>query len=366
VTRISTGKTMLFAGAGVHLFRRARRRAAGLARVSLLDAEQPPTPTDLNVAMVRAAAAELGIEVTSLPGGFLELTRGDATQFSRGSDFAFEPLVPWFMCGDKRMTSTLLAERGLPVPAFASFSIAEYDAAVEFFRGHSEPVVVKPARGTSGGDGVTIGVRTERGFRAAFARALAWKPEVLVESQVPGHHLRVTILEGEVLGVVRRIPAHVVGDGRSSVRALVATKNSMWQKGSPSNRLFRPIRLDAEVRRVLGEGGRALDSVPATGEVVYLRRVSNADQGGEVEDVRDAVHPGHARLALAAAAVMGPVLCGADLIVRDLSRPPAEGNVVINEINTTPALYVANEMVGGRPSTYAAEMILRRLFALDA
>lgn len=357
-------KTVIGVHAGTHHFATRAGRAARFARGRLLGGV-PPTPTDLNVGAIRAAAAKLGVRVEPLRGGFLKLSHGKQVSYTaRWSDFAFEPLVPAFVCGDKHLTSRILTERGLPVPPCRSFRLSEYETAVAFFDRLEKPVVTKPTRGTAGGVGVTVNIDTRSIFRSAFARARAWSDEVLVEAHIAGDHLRITILDQEILGVVMRIPAHVVGDGESSVRTLIAAKNAVWREGRSENRLFRPIHVDRDLQRVLGRSNLSLDSVPDRGASVYLREVSNADQGGEVHDVASVLHPDHARLALEAAAALGPTLCGVDLVVRDLSGPAAPGAVFINEVNTTPGLTGANELVDGRPSTYVAERVLRRLFAL--
>jgi cyanophycin synthetase len=336
------------------------------ARRRLGETVAAPTAADLNVENVQAAAERLGVDVELLPGGFLKLTHGSAVSYARSADFAFERLIPYFVCGDKWLTSTLLSDEGLPVPRFGVFDVSSYDEALRFFGELARPVVTKPARGTAGGAGITLAIATRAAFRAGFARARAAGRDVLVEEQVEGENVRVTILDGQVLGAVRRIPAHVLGDGERSVTALVEDKNERWRTQSPDNRLLRPIAIDADARRILGAQGLDPGSVPDAGRVVRLREVSNADQGGEIADVRGEIHPEHLDLATRAASVVGPILCGVDLIVRDLGEPAQPGNVYINEVNTTPSLYVANEMVAGAPSTTAAEAVLRRLFDLPA
>jgi D-alanine-D-alanine ligase-like ATP-grasp enzyme len=77
------------------------------------------------------------------------------------------------------------------------------------------------------------------------------------------------------------------------------------------------------------------------------------------------LHEDLRRLALDAAAALGAVLSGVDLIVGDLDGAPASGSVHINEVNTTPSLYVASAMQEGRPSSRAAAAVLRRLFDLE-
>ena len=347
--------------------RRGHRHAAdvaGRARRLLGAGETAPTATEQNVANVLAAAERVGVVAEALPGAFVKLTRDGTTFYSHSSDFAFESLVPYLACGDKGLTSRRLAESGLPVPRFGVFDLGRFDEALRLFDRLPKPVVTKPARGTAGGVGITLGIATRAGLRTGFARARAHGRDVLVEEQVGGDNVRVTVLAGRVIGAVRRIPAHVVGDGVRTVADLVEAKNALFRSGARENRLLSPIAIDAGARRVLRRHGVNARSVPAAADVVPLREVSNADQGGEIDDVTDELHDDLRELAVAAARVLGPVLCGVDLIVADVRAPATPGGVHINEVNTTPGLSVANGMVDGVVSTHAAECALRHLFGL--
>jgi len=351
----------ILARAGTHRYSTRLTGALSSARRST-SVRRVPSTADLHKSLVRAAAEELGVEVRPLPGDFLELRYGDRRSLVEGSHFELERLIPWLACGDKQLTSTILSEQGLPVPRYGSFSASRYAEALERFREAQKPVVVKPTRGTSAGLGVTLNVFAEDELRSAFARARAHSSEVMIEEQIDGENLRVTVLHEEVLGAVRRIPAHVVGDGTASVKALVSAKNRRWEAGAPDNRLFRPIALDGESRRVLALQRLDFDSVPPAGARVKLREISNAHEGSEVEDVESSVHEDYLALSTAAGRAMGAALVGVDLIVRDLRAPAGQDGVVINEVNTTPALYLVNAMADGAPSIRATERVLRSLF----
>jgi cyanophycin synthetase len=360
LARAAAGAGLAVAAQSRRARRRAAARASGLRRRVLH--EPQVTAAALNVETLRAAASGLGVAVEELPGGFVRLRHGGAVSLAYSTNFAFEPLVPYFACGDKALTSALLAERGMPVPESRCFARTQYADAARYFRSLSGAAVTKPARNTYGGAGVTVGIRTLREFRRGFATAASYPGGVLVEARVPGRDVRVTVLDGEVLGAVLRIPAHVTGDGRASVGALVAAKNERWRRGERDNTLLRPIALDADAKRILRRQQLAPASVPVAGRVVALRDVCNADRGGEIHDVE--LHPDHLELALEAARATGAVLCGVDLLAVDPRGPARPGSVHVVEVNTTPSLYVANAMRDGRPSTDAAAAVLRRLFGL--
>jgi cyanophycin synthetase len=348
--------------------RRTRTRLGSRAarvRSRVKPPEQAPSGMARNIALLHRAGADLGIDVEDLPGGFVRLARGDREHYGHGSDLGFEPLVPWFICGDKELSGAILRKRGLPVLPSRSFTVDELTEALTYFRASPKPVVVKPTRNTHGSVGVTLNVATALELRSAFAGALAHGPDVMIEVQAAGQHLRFTMLAGELLNVVRRLPAHVTGDGSHSIASLIAAKNVAWREAAPENQLLHPITVDGEVKALLAVRGMALQSVPAAGAVVELREVVTTEHGGEVRDLGDdQVHLDLGTVAREAARALGPVVCAVDLIVKDPAAP-VDGNVVINEVNTTPGLYVINQLVDGTPSPAGTRRILEHLFQPD-
>jgi cyanophycin synthetase len=349
--------------------RRTRARLSSRAdriRIRIARPAHVPTGMERNIALLHRAGAELGIEVEELPGGFVRLTLGDREHYGHGSDLDFEPLVPWFVCGDKELTGSILRKHELPVLPSRTFAVDELAEAEAYARTLGGPVVVKPTRNTYGSAGVTLNVASSRQLRSAFARALVYGPSVMVEVQAAGQHLRFTMLAAEVLGVVRRFPAHVVGDGVRSITSLIEAKNRAWREAAPENQLLHPITLDRDVKARLVARGMTVQSVPAAREVVDLREVVTTEHGGEVRDLHDAdVHQELVRVAREAARALGPVVCAVDMMAKDPGAP-VNGNVVIGEVNTTPGLYVINQLVDGTPSPRGTRRILEHLFELDA
>lgn len=368
---ITTGRAELLVVGGMVAARRSARAAQLRRRVSRIveiglrrEATTPATDHASNNDVIKSAAQRLDVSVEELRGGFLRLGYGGRTVLSRNGAFPFESLTASLAANDKRLTSVILAEHGLPVPRFEAFSIREYLDARRFFEALPKPVVVKPNLDTFGGQGVVLNVRTPRQFRRGFVTALVYSSEALVEEQVPGESYRATVLDQDVVSVVRRLPASVIGDGVSSVHQLIEARNAAFQRGEPWIRQVRPIAVDREIRGVLARHGLTLASVPADGERVVLRDVSNAVAGGEVAEVTDRVHPDYLALAVAAARTMQVKLCGVDLLATRIERPMQAGNVWVNEINTTPSLDVVHEPRGGEIQDKIGEAILRYVFEL--
>ncbi len=74
------------------------------------------------------------------------------------------------------------------------------------------PVVVKPQDGNQG-KGVTVNITTRPQLEAAYATALAYGSQVMVERFLPGHDFRLLVVGNQLVAAARRDPPQVLGDG---------------------------------------------------------------------------------------------------------------------------------------------------------
>jgi len=334
---------------------RAMNKVARLTR--RLKAEQ--VPLTLNNRIIREGAELIGCIVEPLANGYLKLTRGMEVHYCRSSDCDFESLLAWQICGDKAITLKILSDNGLPIPPFICLRHDQIELAYRFFSSENGPVVTKPVNG-SGGAGVTTAIRTQTGLIQGLADAYAYCfGQLMVERHVQGRHYRVTILEDKVLSIIERIPARVMGDGQSSIHTLINIANAI--AGQPGSQQIRLIPIDRETRRCLREQSQTLASIPSEGKIIWLRTVCNADQGGLITDPDIPVHNDYVELSLAAARAVGAKLAGVDLIALNIGVAMEPGTCWINEVNTTPALYIAEAPNTQKP-VHVGERIVRRMF----
>jgi cyanophycin synthetase len=222
--------------------------------------------------------------------------------------------------------------------------------------------VVKPCFG-AGGEGITVGVSTLAEFRRACYRAALAADPIIVEQMVPGRHWRVTLFDGQLVFACERLPASVMGDGQSSIEALVARRNHAIteRNGFPG---AYPIHIDEDTRAALRQQNLTAESVPAAGQRVVLKRICNAAVGGRTADITARLHQDYLDLARRAAAALGARLAGVDIIGPDATRPIANGSVFINEVNTTPDLLLNHFDVSGSGNAIATVgRLLHMVFA---
>lgn len=236
---------------------------------------------------------------------------------------------------DKELTRSLLEAVGVPVPEGRLVESAEdaWSAAEEI----EGPVVVKPRDGNHG-RGVFTNLSKREEIEAAYASALAEGNGVLVESYSPGADHRLLVVGGRMVAAALREPAHVVGDGVSSIEALVARANLDPLRGDGFVTPLKAIALDDVAREVLSEQGLTFTSVPPSGTRVLVGRKINYFFGGTSTDVTERVHPTIAAQAVDAARVVGLDVAGIDVVATEISLPLEQQKGSIVEVNAGPGL----------------------------
>ena len=304
------------------------------------------------------AAKTVGASVTYLYGSLAEIRCGDSVLRVDRNTTSLDDPVTLRVAGNKPLVYRLLAEHSLPVPRHCVCRADDLNSAGAFVGQLGRRCVVKPARSTGGGLGITTGVVTRRQLFAALGRAGAHCVDVVVEEQVEGGNYRLLYLDGELLDAVERRPPVVRGDGTSTIRQLVEAENAdRAAAGMAASQ--GSIRVDAELRHTLKSSGRELGSVPAADELVILKTVVNDNRGTDNVPASDRVCREVVKACSLAAAAVGARLAGVDVITPDPGAPLADVGGIIGEVNTTPGYYF-HYMTNGAPAPVAL-LILERL-----
>jgi cyanophycin synthetase len=259
--------------------------------------------------------------------------------------------------GDKELTRQLLARAGIPVPAGGpADSVRE---ALDLLAELGGPVVVKPRKGRQG-QHVHLGLRTPDEVRAAFAVAGG---DVVVERQMDGRDYRVLVVAGRVVAAAQRVPAHVVGDGSSTVTELVHRLNAHPERGNGHTNMLTRLELDETATGLLRRQGWGEDSVPDAGGTVWLRDTANLSTGGTSIDVTEEMHPDVTRLCERVAAIVGLDIAGIDLRLPGIGLPvPPSGSDAgptgtVIEVNAVPGLRMHLAPAVGRARDVGAAIV---------
>lgn len=232
----------------------------------------------------------------------------------------------------KDITSRLLQNAGIPTASNVVFTPDQLEAAWAWAQPQA-PVVVKPPN-EGMGDSVHVKISSYEHFHWAFTAVAQSAGSVLVERFIPGVEHRVMLVYGKVVAAAKRIPAHVIGDGRSTVSELIDAKNRL--RSQVQNPVHYEIPVDDVVLQHLDQHDMSLDSIAESGTQVWLRPNSNVHSGGDGVDATDQLRPEEIAVAeRTAEAIPGLRLAGIDMLL------PREGQGTgphILEINGSPQI----------------------------
>jgi len=236
---------------------------------------------------------------------------------------------------DKEDTHNLLNDLGLPVPT--QMMIYSEHQAVRAASRIGYPVVVKPLNANHG-RGVSINLQNEDQVRTAFdfAKEQGTSRAVLVESYVTGLDHRMLAVDGQLVACAKRVPGHVVGDGKQTVAQLVDQVNEDPRRGIGHEKVLTRLEFDKQAKRLLAEAGYDESTVLAADEIFYLRKTANLSTGGTAIDVTDIVHPDNKAMAERAIRAVDLDVGGVDFLTDDISQSYKEIGGAIVEVNAAP------------------------------
>ena len=290
----------------------------------------------------------------------VQLGQGRYQRRIRATMTSNTPALAVDIAGDKNLTNRLLAAAGLPVPR--SEIVRDAEDAVAAAERIGYPVVVKPLDGNHG-RGVGLDIPEERAVRAGFDRAVGQSRRglVVVESFVTGNDYRVLVVGGHMVAVAQRVPAHVIGDGKHTVRELVETANEDPRRGIGHEKVLTRITVDDTAEALVRKQGFGLDDVPPDGEMVKLAETGNRSTGGISIDRTWEAHEENVEIAEEAARVVGLDVAGIDFLTPDISQPVRETGGAIVEVNAAPGFRMHTHPTEGE-AQYVAKPVVDLLF----
>jgi D-alanine-D-alanine ligase-like ATP-grasp enzyme len=310
----------------------------------------------------REAADATGARMQRLGPGLFELSRDGVTTRVFQQVVELDDAVTLQVALDKALVHRLLAPMEVSIPDHLEFDVRDPAPALEFLARAGGPCVVKPAAGTGGGHGTTAGVTRPAELMRARLHAAKGSGRLLIERQVAGAVYRLLLLDGELLDVVRSVPAHLTGDGRSTIEGLIFAENERRLAASGAAGLS-PLGVGLDMAIALERAGLTLLSIPPAGSTVAIGTVTNNNALDDNETFRGELAPVLLTEARAAQRAVGLRLAGVDVITTDLARPLSETGGVITEVNGTPGLHHHYLVADPDLATRVAIPVLERLLS---
>jgi len=248
----------------------------------------------------------------------------------------------FFISENKYLTKVVLEKYGIPTSRGAKVSMNSLHRLASLV----PPFVVKPLN-LNGGKDVVIGLHSTDEIEKYMSEHPQHK-DVLVEEMLQGDDIRVLIVRGKYFAAVKRTPAHVIGDGVSTIEQLVNTENDRRKKRTADDEAKQiytnavdPCLLlfDAESEKVISEQGFSRDSILQQGARLFIRKNSNISTGGTCVDCTNDICEEIREQCVAAAKALTMTFAGIDVMTNDVRSPLSmDQRTGIVEINASPGI----------------------------
>jgi len=259
---------------------------------------------------------------------------------------------------DKQASRIMMMEMGVPVAK--GDVVTSVDELKPLIESMSFPLVAKPAGGNQG-RGVTTNIKSWEDVVEAFHLAAEISKDVIIEQQISGDDYRLLVVDGKLIAAAKRTPAHVLGDGTSTIQELVDEVNRDSCRGECHGNVLTKIKIGPSAKSILQKKGYTLATVLEYDEILYLDHAANLSKGGTAEDVTDTVHPDIEKLAARISNMCGLDICGIDIMAKTLARPLAETGGAVLEINAAPGFRMHLSPTKGKARN-VAKPVLDMLF----
>lgn len=145
----------------------------------------------------------------------------------------------------------------------------------------------------------------------------------------------------------------MVGDGRKSIKELIALKN-----GKRSN--ARQLKLDETANRQLKLQSVTMNTVLRRGQQIFLASAAHPQTGGDIYDVTTEIDPSYNQLAVAGADALELPIAAVDIVIDNLYDAYAaehEGQAIIISVDPIPDLMLPQQPDMGAAHSIAPALL---------
>jgi cyanophycin synthetase len=271
-----------------------------------------------------------------------------ATMTDRTSSIAVD------LASNKDETKRMLQDAAIPVAK--GMCISHESEVKEVIDKVGFPLVFKPLDGNHG-KGASINVKTYDEAMAAYEHAKKYSRRIIVEKFITGYDFRILVINHRFIAAALREPAHVKGDGKSTIQQLIEKENQDPRRGYGHENVLTEISVDRETLDQLSKHNYTLETILKKDELCYLKGTANLSTGGTSTDVTDMMHPHNIFICERISRVIGLDICGIDIMATNLSEPLGTTGGVVLEVNAAPGFRMHLAPAKGLPRNVAAPVL---------
>ncbi len=259
------------------------------------------------------------------------------------------PALRWM--DNKGIMKTKFRKEGIPV-ADGGVAFTRHGA-LKIFNRITKPVITKPNLGSRSRH-TMIHINTPELLTIGFRKAKKLSPLVIVEEELRGFLFRGTLIDGKLIGVVKRDQPEVYGDGIHTLQELLDQENKRPERAGP---IFHKIKIDKEAEDELRRQNITLVDIPEKDRIVTFSQKTSRGVGGATTEVTDVIHPDNKEMLEHVGRFLNDPLIGVDFIMEDITKSwKEEQHSGIIECNSLPFIDLHHYPLFGKPVNVAAKL----------
>ncbi len=320
-----------------------------------------------NSQILIATAQSLGINVDLLDEEKLKLklTKDGKTHIVTKKSYGINPVKAIKQTRNKRITHQLLDKLNIPYPEETEMKSIQDLEKVNLPK---FPLVVKPSEGEKGHD-VYIGIKNRRSLENTARQAIKHSNSLIIQKYIKADDFRFFILSGKIIGVVRRHPPVLTGDGNNTIKDLIETHNQrlLEERKKTGRRMQNRMLNWPRIIWHIENQGLTLNSIVPKDKKLVPYPIANFQAGGTVETISlNDIHTSIIDVIEKTAHATGLTVCGIDALIKDYTQPAIKGseplNIAVLEVNSDPSLRLHEWPNSGKPQP-VTEKLLKFIFS---
>lgn len=235
-----------------------------------------------------------------------------------------------YPCNNKDVTSNILRKNNIPVPKFYVWNKKQtiLNNIKNINKNISFPLVVKPTNGEKG-YGVKTNIKNNKDLNKHVQFLLSTitkKNNIIIEQQISGNEFRVTVYNGDIIGIVKKNSPYVIGNNKNTLSELIDEhKFSEYKPHNIDNNLLRKQNVN-------------LETIIPDNKKIILSRVNNISNGANLTNIPlNMVHVDNIYMFKQINQIFKKNITGIDYISENISLPYYNTGSII-EVNTSPGI----------------------------
>jgi D-alanine-D-alanine ligase-like ATP-grasp enzyme len=296
--------------------------------------------------------AKAKVKIISTRFSLIKITYNNKSFLSKSTSFSVNSQPSCIVANNKFLTKKVLRLANIRTPK--SYLVQTPKQAREIVaKKNLFPCVIKPAKGAHG-NGVYANIESQIELEQILKYVFPEKGEkdVLIEEYINGKDYRVLVVGNKVSAIMKRVPAHVIGDGMLTLRQLISKFNKNPLVGKKYEKPMCKIIINGEVKRMLNKKGINLGYIPKKNKKIFLRQNANISTGGIGKDVTNEAPSIVSEIAVQAAKAIGMKITGADVLYDEKTK-----KAYVLELNDTPGIDIHHFPVLGKAQDVAGDIV---------